>query len=613
MSQYIIGVNGGGTHTDFVLVDETLKVLARTETGPSNYHNVGLEAARTALMHGIQDIIRAAGIAPNQVTGIGAGMSGSDRPADHDIFRELFAAACPRASVTLDNDAVAALVAGVGRRFGVVVISGTGRISVGFDEIGNRARAGGWGYLIGPAGGGYAIGLEIVAAIASATDRTGPETALSGRVLRRLGLNAPTDLISWMYAPERKVEHIAALAAEAISLAGEDPVAGAILSQAADELASDAISVAQRLKLVEFPLVLSGGLFRYSELLRDLVTLRVQVQFSRAFPVPGDHDAAIGAAMLSLLSLGIAFPPPEFHVETTDPATERRNPLSMEIDSRPTLDLVSIMNIEDDRVASLIRAQLPSIAALIDAAAERFGAGGRLFYVGAGTSGRLGVLDASECAPTFGTSPGQVLGIMAGGPDALTDSVEGAEDSEAGGRAAIAAHDVGSHDTVVGVAASGRTPFVIGALREAVERKALTGSLVSVVDAPISAIAAHPIVVATGAEVLTGSTRLKAGTAAKLVLNMISTGVMARTGHIYSNLMVDVQASNSKLQRRAQVIVAEATGRSLNEAADLLERSDGQIKTAIVVAKLNVSVEEARSRLTRCAGNLSKSLEGSKF
>src|SRR5678815_5329282 len=259
--------------------------------------------------------------------------------------------------------------------------------------------------------------------------------------------------------------------------------------------------------------------------------------------------------------------------------------------------MLTLINAEDQKVALAVRDELSYIAAAVDAIAARMQRGGRLIYIGAGTSGRLGVLDASECPPTFGTSPELVVGLIAGGDVALTDAVEGAEDDQMGGAREIAELNVGVNDCVVSIAASGRTPYAIGGLEEAKKRGALTVSIACNRPSPLEELAEIGIAPIVGPEVVSGSTRLKAGTAQKMVLNMISTGVMIRLGKTYSNLMVDLRATNNKLRRRANRIVADAAGVSLEQATQILQESDGEVKTAIVALLANVSPEVARQRL----------------
>lgn len=283
--------------------------------------------------------------------------------------------------------------------------------------------------------------------------------------------------------------------------------------------------------------------------------------------------------------------------------TELRNPATEHIDQVSTLDMLRIINEEDGKVAAAVAVVLPEIAQAVDAVALRFEQGGRLFYIGAGTSGRLGVLDASECPPTFSVSPTLFQGIIAGGDSALRKSSEASEDSPEQGAADLSAHGFSPQDTLVGIAASGRTPYVLGALGFAKKMGALTVALTCVPDSEMTRVADISIAPVTGPEVLTGSTRLKAGTATKLVLNMISTGIMIKTGAVYGNLMVNVQPTNAKLVDRAQRIIMAATGVDQSTAAALLSKA-GSVKTAIAMQKLSLTPEEAEARLRAAKGSL---------
>jgi len=289
--------------------------------------------------------------------------------------------------------------------------------------------------------------------------------------------------------------------------------------------------------------------------------------------------------------------------------TEMRNPHTRELDNLTSLELVRLINAEDAKVAGAVAAEAGAVARAIDVIADRLGAGGRLVYAGAGTSGRLGVLDAVECPPTFNTDPGQVVGLIAGGREGLVRAVEGAEDSAEAGRQDLEDIDLTSADVVVGIAASGRTPYVIGALDYARKKGAFAIGFSCNREAEISRHADLCILPLVGPEVLTGSTRLKAGTATKMVLNMLTTGAMVRLGKTYSNLMVDLRASNVKLMDRAQRIVETLTDCKGMEARELLERCDGEVKTAVVAERLQVSAQEARERLKAARGHLRRVLE----
>lgn len=289
--------------------------------------------------------------------------------------------------------------------------------------------------------------------------------------------------------------------------------------------------------------------------------------------------------------------------------TEGRNPLTTELDTLPTMELVAALHEENRAVWDAVQAVLPQVAQVVDILAERMERGGRLFYVGAGTSGRLGVLDASECPPTFGVEPERVQGIIAGGPTALTRSIEGAEDSPETGAADLRARDVGTNDVVVGIAASGRTPYVIGALDEAKARGAVTVAVVNVTDSALAGHADITLAAVTGPEALTGSTRLKAGTAQKLILNLLTTAAMVRLGKVYGNLMVDVRATNAKLRDRAARIVMSAVDVDRSTAQAALQQANGNAKTAIVMLRCGLSVEEATDRLNAAHGRVRAAIE----
>ncbi|MFJ6542411.1 N-acetylmuramic acid 6-phosphate etherase [Streptomyces sp. NPDC091385] len=299
---------------------------------------------------------------------------------------------------------------------------------------------------------------------------------------------------------------------------------------------------------------------------------------------------------------------PRLQTELAALTTEAFRPELADIDVLPTLDIARLMNGEDAGVPAAVAARLPEIAAAIDAVADRMARGGRLIYAGAGTAGRLGVLDASECPPTFNTAPGQVVGLIAGGPEALVVSVEGAEDSPELARADLDSLKLTPEDAVLGVSASGRTPYAVGAVEYAAALGALTVGLSCNAASPLAAAAQHGIEVVVGPELLTGSTRLKAGTAQKLVLNMISTITMIRLGKTYGNLMVDVRASNAKLRARSRRIVAQATGAPDAEIERALEEANGEVKNAILILLAGVDGATAARLLEETGGRLREAL-----
>ncbi|MFQ6389860.1 N-acetylmuramic acid 6-phosphate etherase [Priestia aryabhattai] len=289
--------------------------------------------------------------------------------------------------------------------------------------------------------------------------------------------------------------------------------------------------------------------------------------------------------------------------------TESQNKQTMKIDTASTKEILNVMNKEDQKVALAVQEVLPDVEVAVEFVSESFQKKGRLIYVGAGTSGRLGVLDAVECPPTFSTNPNQVQGLMAGGEKALVKAVEGAEDKEELGAADLQKIHLNERDTVIGIAASGRTPYVIGALRYAKSVKAKTVALSCNGNSLIGKEADHSIEVVVGPEVLTGSTRLKAASAHKMILNMISTAAMIKVGKAYENLMIDVHVSNEKLKERAIGIICEITGVSYEQASQTLEEANNEVKTAVVMIKTNEIYDTAKLLLNNAGGYVRKAIE----
>ncbi len=289
--------------------------------------------------------------------------------------------------------------------------------------------------------------------------------------------------------------------------------------------------------------------------------------------------------------------------------TEQRNPASADIDAMSTEEMLGVMNGEDRKVAEAVAKEIPAIAKAVDAIAAAMKKGGRLFYIGAGTSGRLGVLDASECRPTFSVPAEMVQGIMAGGMEALYKATEASEDDAEAGARDLMERGFTPADSLVGIAASGRTPYVLGAVRAARKMGAVTAGISCTPDSELSRAVEFPITPTPGPEIVAGSTRLKAGTATKLVLNMISTGVMIRLGYVYGNLMVNVQPANEKLRDRARRIVGEAAGVDAGAAARALDEAGGRVKVAIVMARLGVGRDEAARRLEAAGGQVAEALK----
>ncbi|MCT6875271.1 N-acetylmuramic acid 6-phosphate etherase [Frischella perrara] len=290
------------------------------------------------------------------------------------------------------------------------------------------------------------------------------------------------------------------------------------------------------------------------------------------------------------------------HIDLTTMITESRNQASLTIDQLTTIDMLKVINEEDKKVAFAVEKQLPQIAQAVDKIVEAFQQQGRLIYIGAGTSGRLGILDASECPPTYGTPAEQIMGIIAGGTPAIFKAVENAEDKPEQGQADLQSIQFNYKDILVGIAASGRTPYVIGAMEYAKSQGATVISLCCNPNAPMIGLADIAITPIVGAEVITGSSRMKAGTAQKLVLNMLTTASMIKIGKVFSNLMVDVEASNAKLIERQIQIVIEATSCSRQQAINALEQCNRQCKTAIIMLLMQISAEQAMALLNENRG-----------
>lgn len=590
-SKLYLGIEGGGTRTVALLADEAGRLVQRQEAGPANFRLLSPQQLSRHLQS----------IADNlpQPTALAIGLAGARTQQDKERLRQTAARVWPGIPIYATNDLETALMAAEGddELPRVLLLSGTGSCCFGRTITGKSAKVGGWGHILGDKGSGYEIGLRSLKAVLYYHDRDGVWPKLGERVLRALLLNEPDDLIAWVQnAPKNEVAALAKVVFEAAR--EKDRIARDILEGAAQSLAKDAIACASRLVLArtKVQFVFAGSiLLKQPAFMRRVQKLIGAGWPNSAFNSP-ERESAWGAVALARtlrhgrVQPGMATPAkPETTIElqrslqklTLSP-TETRNPRSMNLDKMPLSRAIGLMMDEDEKIPGAILKQSKQIEQVIGWIAQSFRKGGRLFYAGAGTSGRLGVLDASECPPTFRSEPDMVQGIIAGGQTALWQAVEGAEDDPAAGAKAAAFRGVGRKDVFVGIAASGRTPFVWGAMQEARRRGARVVLLCFNPHlVPPPGERPHKIIaVDVGPEILTGSTRLKSGTATKLILNMFTTLAMVRVGKVLSNLMIDVKASNVKLQDRAARIVVELTAAPYEQARTALEKVGWDIKKA---------------------------------
>ena len=579
----LLGIECGATRT--VALHECGGKIVRAEFGPANLR----------LLDDAQLAKRLRQIAKQfpKPSAVAIGMAGARTPGDKLRLRASAARAWPSAAIHATNDLETALAADTRRKPAtrVLVLSGTGSCCFGQSPDGATAKIGGWGHILGDKSSGYEIGLRALKACVFYLDRDGTWSALGQRLLRRLQLNSPDQLIDWVAQAEKA--KVADLAPEVFAAwAKRDKIAVDILDSAATTLAKDACACAKKLagKTAPVRFLLSGSVL--------LKQPKFAAKVARAIRAlrPGSQIAALkNESCTGALNLARRLAKPSATVEADRPAipvpglaqlgqapTEQRHPRSMQLDRMPLGQAVDLFLDEDSQLPAAIAREKNKIVRVIGWVRDAFQNGGRLFYCGAGTSGRLGVLDASECPPTFRADPEQVQGIIAGGQPALCRSIEGAEDDPDAGAEAVRFRGVGKKDVFIGIAASGRTPFVWGGIWEANRRGAKTALLCFNPTLKIPRANRPDVVIKPdlGPELLTGSTRLKSGTATKLILNMITTLAMAKSGKVIGNLMIDLDPSNTKLRDRAVRIVRQLTNASEAEAKRALEQTRWNVKKA---------------------------------
>lgn len=573
--QQILGIDGGATKTNWVLYEERDNALHPVEEGRSGPGSMKL-LSREELRHLLAGL-------PHTAGRVGVYLAGCATEQDRKVLHAVASEVWPEAIISAGSDRDCGYAAAFGKGDGIAVISGTGSAVTGRKE-GQEDRAGGWGHLLGDTGGGYDLAIHALRRVLFDYDTGHRITPLARDVLRTLGLNTLRELSGW--AQTARKGDLARLTPLLFAHAQETEVRE-ILRDGASALAHLTLAVARRLEFAQPKVRLMGSVFLKQPF---YVTL-----FSEAFleDLPGadvavtENSASLGAAMLAAQAELVAAPKQEeFHEPHLEQAeTEQANARSTDLDKLPTSDLVTLFIDEEHQVEQAIRNSKTEIVAAVEIIAKALKNGGRLFYAGAGTSGRLGVLDASEMPPTFGVPSDMVQGIMAGGYVALQNSVEGAEDDIHAGKLAVTDRGIGASDVVCGITASGRTPFVGAVLEAARAKGARTIFLTCNPKRQAGKISADvEIDLATGAELITGSTRLKAGTATKVTLNILSSCAMIRLGRVEGNFMARLQPTNDKLRHRAAKIVASRLGVSEAEAKERLKCSNWNIERVLAGA-----------------------------
>ncbi len=593
----LIGLECGGTKTIAIAATETLESVVRIESGPCNLRLVS-DAELDRHFRLLAGQLPSAGA-------IGVGMAGVRDAGDIARVRSVLKSVWPGCPSVVDHDLESALCAADldgsdSSRSKVILLSGTGSCCYGRSPSGVTAKVGGWGHHLGDRGSAFDIVHKALRAAALDLDHTGRWCRFGQRALRATQLNTPNDLIGWMQSASKS--EIAALSPEVFAAASSgDRIARRVLEETAEALSADAIACARKLGAFPTDIVFAGSVVLRQKPFARRIAKRIRaglpnsrirsleresawgaVIMARRAKVLAEEATPLGVSSTQTAPVNVGEDPP-IPVSTRLSPTEERNPRSQKLDRMALRKAIDLLIDEEQQLPAVIREHAAQLEKLIRRTSRALSEGGRLFYVGAGTSGRLGVLDASECPPTFRTPPDWIQGIMAGGSKALYSAVEGAEDDSAAGAAALIGRGIGPKDVVLGIAASGRTPFVWGALHEARRHKAYTALLCF--NPFLTRLPGGPpdllLALNTGPELLTGSTRLKAGTATKLVLNILTTLSMVRLGKVMENLMIDLNPSNVKLRDRAVRIVSELTGADLDRSRVALESAHWIIKSAV--------------------------------
>jgi len=593
----ILGVEGGGTKTAWVLVESVageptpeFRILDQGKLPPSNLRLTTPERLRQIFTE-----------LPTEIDRAGVFLAGCGTEEDRRLLKEICLGIWPKAGIVTGSDRQSGLAAALDHGDGIVVNAGSGSSVTGRrgDHI---EKAGGWGHILGDAGGGYSVSIQALRLILREHDLRRGAIEFTAKVLHALSLNNLDELVRWVRrANKMEIAMLAPVVFDAAT-AG-DPRMIEIIEEGARVLCEYTEAVASRLHVLAPKVALIGGLFYRDSIYTHAFRRRLKKNLPDARVVVAERAPELGAAWLAAESgdhIDFRATPSKSEIDSLAVAlTEQRNPRSENLEKMSRRQLVDVFVEEEKFVQGALRAVVVELARAVEIVAESLRNGGRLFYVGAGSSGRIGVLDASEIPPTFGAPPELVQGVIAGGVTALYRSAEGAEDNETAGALVMDERRIKDIDVVIGISASGRTPFVVGALARAKQLSAKTilltcnPTVAGVGDSgppgsPIPATTADlMITLAVGPEIVTGSTRLKAGTATKIALNIISTGAMVALGKVRGNLMIDLHTTSTKLRDRAVRVVAELTESDYNSAREKLEASGWNLRDIIGEVKKN--------------------------
>ena len=571
----ILGVEGGGTKTAWVVTERDgneLRILDQGKLPASNFRLASPERLRAIFSE-----------LPREIDRAGIFLAGCGTAEDRQSLLRICAEIWPNAKIVTGSDRDSGVAAALGHADGIVVNAGSGSSVTGRRD-GRVENAGGWGHILGDAGGGYFLAIQALRLILREHDLHRGEIQFASKILQALSLNNLDELVRWAQTADKM--EIAGLTPVVFEAAAHgDTHVIEILEEGARCLCEYTESVATRLHILAPKVMLIGGLFQRDSIYAHTFRRRLKKNLPDARVAASERAPELGAAWLAAEMsepATVRSAPAREKIDNLAAAlTEQRNPRSENLEKMSVRELVELFVEEEKSVQDALRQAIVDLTRAVELVAQSLRKGGRLFYVGAGSSGRIGVLDASEIPPTFGAPRELVQGIIAGGATALYRSVEGAEDEESSGALAIDQRGIKAEDIVVGITASGRTPFVLSALARAKSLGAKTILLSCNPENSAKIDVNLAIKLAVGPEILTGSTRLKAGTATKIALNIISTGAMVSLGKVRGNLMIDLQASSAKLRDRATRLVAELSGSDYESARGALQAAHWNLRAVL--------------------------------